>query len=537
MVLAECSLTGRRTSDLRKRKRHAPSASRETEHERDGRLNKKRKLDHPPIPPPRFWDRLSVIPLTRRALQESQRRIAQSTCGLTTRDCNSRASRHTIDANRFVEQLSPACLRRLKQSARQGGPGLWDIRGYRTPAAAYDEMSSRQSSSRRRRRGSQSPTKRSSNSPSKSSATPNTTSTKSTGPYDRAFQQHLIDHDIFPHGYEYPDGRLPPEPDNIDEIRQILAAPRGSLSPSKFTSDDFRKFERADTHAAKERDVTTTVIPVIEGNAGDRKCVAGQIPFTNLDHLTDGTLVPGNPDPYYGARPEQLNRTVRNELNKMIIPSTQQDLPIVPNFSLAVKGPDGSLSVASRQACYDGALGARAIYSVQSYGEVPRLDNRAYAITSIYHGGQLKMYTSHPIPASVPDRGCGFVMTQIKTWGLTGDADTFRRGAGAYRNLRDWAKKQRDNAIEEANGRLPRNTDASPSQNAEGLASSFTSEASAADTMVTSQTTVLHTDSNAPTTYEADSSDDPLSRDFPPLDFEPPAKRTKSRSRSPRKLA
>ncbi|OAQ61305.1 hypothetical protein VFPFJ_11468 [Purpureocillium lilacinum] len=128
-------------------------------------------------------------------------------------------------------------------------------------------------------------------------------------------------------------------------------------------------------------------------------------------------------------------------------------------------------------------------------------------------------------------------MTQIKARVLTGDADAFRQGATAYRNLRDWAKEQRDNAIEEANGRLPRNTGFSPSQNAAGLGSSFTSEASAADTIVTSQTTVLHTDSNAQTTYESDSSDDPLSRDFQPLDFEPPAKRTKSRSRSPRKQA
>ncbi|KAK4066196.1 hypothetical protein Purlil1_13962 [Purpureocillium lilacinum] len=454
----------------------------------------------------------------------ARRRDAQFNYGQKPRNLYARASPRTIHAGRFVEELSPACLRQLKRSARQGGPDLQDIRGSRSVAnqpltieqygilvEARGEMSSSQSSSRRRKRGSRSPAKKSSNPLSKSSTTPNTTSTKSTGPYDRAFQQHLIDHAIFPHG--------------------------GSLSPSKFTTDDFRKFERADAHAAKERDVTTTVIPVIEGNAGDRKSVAGQIPFTNLDHLTDGTLVPGNPDLYYGARPEQLDRTVRSELNRMIIPSTQQDLPIVPNFSLAVKGPDGSLSVATRQACYDGALGARAIHSVQSYGEVPRLDNKAYAITSVYHGGQLKMYTCHPIPASSPNRGCGFVMTQIKTWGLTGDADTFRQGAGAYRNLRDWAKKDRDNAIEEANGRVPRNIGASPSQDAEGLTSSFTSEASVADTIITSQTTVIHTDSNAQITYESDSSDDPLPRDFTPVDFEPPAKRTKSRSRSPRKPA
>lgn len=189
----------------------------------------------------------------------------------------------------------------------------------------------------------------------------------------------------------------------MDEILRALAQPRASLSPSRFTKDDFRKFKRADTHASKEREVTTTVIPVVEGDVGDRKCVAVEIPFTNLEQLTDGTLVPGNPDLYYGARPEQLDRNIRRELNKQIVPSTQHDLPIAPNYLFQAKGPDGSLSVATRQACYDGALGARGIHSLQSYKQLePQYDNNAYTITSTYHGGTLKMYTTHPIPPSVP---------------------------------------------------------------------------------------------------------------------------------------
>jgi hypothetical protein len=46
--------------------------------------------------------------------------------------------------------------------------------------------------------------------------------------------------------------------------------------------------------------------------------------------------------------PEQLDRRVRDELSGYIIPSTQEDIPIVPNFFLAVKGPDGSAAVAKR---------------------------------------------------------------------------------------------------------------------------------------------------------------------------------------------
>jgi hypothetical protein len=134
--------------------------------------------------------------------------------------------------------------------------------------------------------------------------------------------------------------------------------------------------------------VSELVIPIIEGNIADARCRSGGIPFTNLDPLTDGKLKPGNPDIYYSARPEQLTREVRDELGGQIIPSTQHDLPIAPNFFVAAKGPDGSLAVAGRQACYDGTLGARSMHSLQSYGrDEPVCDNNASTITSIYHSG------------------------------------------------------------------------------------------------------------------------------------------------------
>ena len=90
------------------------------------------------------------------------------------------------------------------------------------------------------------------------------------------------------------------------------------------------------------------MIPIIEGEIRDARCVSGGIPFTNLGQLTDGTLAPGKPDLYDGARPEQLRRRVRDELSGHIIPSTQDELPIAPNSLLAAKGPDGSLAVAAQ---------------------------------------------------------------------------------------------------------------------------------------------------------------------------------------------
>lgn len=74
---------------------------------------------------------------------------------------------------------------------------------------------------------------------------------------------------------------------------------------------------------------------------------------------------PGNPDRFYGARPEQIHRQIRNQLRGHIVPSTQEDLPVAPKFFLAAKGPDGSATIARRQAYYDSTLGTRGIQSLK----------------------------------------------------------------------------------------------------------------------------------------------------------------------------
>ncbi|KAJ4243337.1 hypothetical protein NW762_014823 [Fusarium torreyae] len=231
--------------------------------------------------------------------------------------------------------------------------------------------------------------------------------------------------------------------------------PRALLFPSRFSKDDFKRFKRADDYATKESRVTATIIPIIEGDPGDTKCLASDISFTNLDHLTDGSLVCAKPDLYHGARPEQLRKEIRQALDNHIVPSTQDDLPIIPNNFVEVKGPDGSLSVATRQALYDVTLGARGFQSLMSYGATePLYDNKAYALAWVYHGGHMKAYASHVLEPSAPGETPGYAMTQIKGWSLTSDLETFRQGATAYRNGRDWTKKQRDDAIKQANEKV-----------------------------------------------------------------------------------
>jgi hypothetical protein len=139
---------------------------------------------------------------------------------------------------------------------------------------------------------------------------------------------------------------------------------------------------------------------------------------------------------------------VRDELSGDIILLTQHDFPILPNFFLAVKGPDGFLTVVGRQACYDNVLGTKSMHSFQSYWQKNSVfDNNAYTISSIYHGGQFKMFTSHLSQPTSPGDRPEYPSNQVKGWSMTSDLETFRQGATYYRNARDWTKEQRDEVI------------------------------------------------------------------------------------------
>ena len=58
---------------------------------------------------------------------------------------------------------------------------------------------------------------------------------------------------------------------------------------------------------------------------------------------------------------------------------------VLPNYFLEAKAPKGGADVVKQQACYDGALGARAMHQLQSYREdQPVFDGDAYTLVSTY---------------------------------------------------------------------------------------------------------------------------------------------------------
>lgn len=122
-------------------------------------------------------------------------------------------------------------------------------------------------------------------------------------------------------------------------------------------------------------------------------------------------------------------------------------------------------------------------------------------------------------------------MTQINTWGMTGNAETFRQGATAFRNARDWTKEQRDEAIRYANDRVNNIPSTTPTGSV--MASSFTTEVS---TLVAATSVSIAAESQSqesPTmqieayyTNETTYQESETSADELAIDVNPPAKRS-----------
>ncbi|KAK3323514.1 hypothetical protein B0T19DRAFT_206955 [Cercophora scortea] len=362
--------------------------------------------------PPEFWDGLSKVPLTRRAPREFDRRNrTQTTPGPAA------PAVYTTDRARF---------------ARHGGPDLRHLRGCPEPKGVDRTMASSRSASSRRTKS------------TRSMQATTTTSGRSSA-YDKAFEQHLNDNNIYLHGRGS-------KPDNNVDLHQT----RQSLSPSKFSDGAFERFQDEHDHLGSEGDVMRKIIPVISGSTNIPN--SGHVLFTNLESITDGATVDVKPDFYDGVRFSDIDATVREDLSSLIIPSDKNAArrPAAPNFFPEAKAPWEGADIAKRQAGLDGAIGARAMHALQNYGdEGPGFDGNAYSYTSTYYAGTgtLQLYAHHVTAPTAPGERPEYHMTQLDGWQMTGNIDTFRRGATAFRNARELAQRHRDSFIQAANTR------------------------------------------------------------------------------------
>lgn len=200
--------------------------------------------------------------------------------------------------------------------------------------------------------------------------------------------------------------------------------------------------------------------------------MGGGVPFDNLDYLLEGIILPGKPgwyygsspkfnwdippgkpDWYYGSLPDKLNRDIRCQIAGSIVPCADNiGRPIAPSFFFSAKGRDETLASSFEEAFHHGALGARGIHHLQSYGHAqPVYDNNAYTLSAIYQTGCLSLYAAH-VSRSIATGRPEYHVTLVSHYWMNAP-DDFRAAVTAYRNARDGTAKRREEFIDAANAK------------------------------------------------------------------------------------
>ncbi|KHN96006.1 uncharacterized protein MAM_06111 [Metarhizium album ARSEF 1941] len=384
-------------------------------------LTKKRKSTSAqalaPKSPPAFYDDLSKVPLTLNVLLELDRR----------NDALSNTETRTSSIGPVPKNLS--------RYSRRGGPDMRHLRDFSSKTRIHPTMENTQSSSRSRQ--------------THFTKATSVISRSGSSRYGKEFDQHLRDYGVYMNNRKS-------KALNMDETRISLEQSRASLSPSQFTEEQFETFQRKNEDVVFESDVMADVIPIISGSS--RIPSKQNALFTELEPLTSRNVVRPKPDHFDGADLADLCVEVRKDdkVRQRVIPTKHPSVPVAANFFIEAKGPNGNASVAQRQACYSGAYGARAMHTLQNYGKPSdSYDGNAYTYSSTYHPatGTLQLYAHHTTAPTGPGARPEYHMTQIDTWGMTGNIHTYRRGATAFRNARDLAQRYRDQFIHAANPR------------------------------------------------------------------------------------
>jgi len=275
--------------------------------------------------------------------------------------------------------------------------------------------------------------------------------TKKTFLYNFNFKQNLIDNGIYSDKYKFPNSRNSLRSNNYNEIFERLKKSRLSLLLFQLFDKKFRIFKQINSRVLNKNAVIDDVFSVIQNTV----CIffAKNLAFANLELLTHDNFVDVKSDFYNEARSVQIDLRIRQELELYIVSIIQKQTPALLNFFIETKNFDKSATVIKRQACFDDVLKVRNIYRLRLFETNSRLvyDNNAYTIISIYYNEIFKLYTIYNIQVSDIEVSSEYYITQFNIFVITDTAERFREEITAFRNAKNWTKKQKDRIIVTAN--------------------------------------------------------------------------------------
>lgn len=243
---------------------------------------------------------------------------------------------------------------------------------------------------------------------------------------------------------------------NVQELVQEREI-RPSLAPSEYSDGQVEYDLEENNNAVTELDTERGFVPAIVGRC--RLPHTGNVSWNNMSSMTDDQTVAPQPDLYYGFRVSDIDKSIRNDIDSLIIPSKTKGAPGAPYMILENKGRHGSLEVVKYQATHGGAATARAQFALKNFGLAdPIYDDEVLAEAWTYScsPGDLTRYVVRVSKPAAGSSQPGYHLTHIKTYHITESIDQFRKGVSAFRHCRSEAHAKALARLEKAQERLRR---------------------------------------------------------------------------------
>lgn len=190
-----------------------------------------------------------------------------------------------------------------------------------------------------------------------------TTKSTTTSSRHRDFRSDLVLHNVILLNYHSINKY--PEPDNINEIRDAMDRDRIWAPGFKEKAQEFRKLLFT---AMNEPDVVSLLekIPADTTALKRDDIIARDRSWSRLEILSQ-CFKPAKPDLSYATAAENLKRPIRDSLGALVMPPKNGDF-VCPNFMVSIKGPTGTPDANDLEAVYVGALAARGMHALWSFG-------------------------------------------------------------------------------------------------------------------------------------------------------------------------
>lgn len=266
--------------------------------------------------------------------------------------------------------------------------------------------------------------------------------------HSMAWEQHLIDHFIYPPYYDQTQ-----YPANLGNIKVKLSRRWPSLDQSRFSDDDYSEFLKTRKEAMSKSSALALVFSTFIGKLD---IPHGQgIPFRNLRRLTEENFPLPRPDFYDGTQLSTHECEVPQGLAKFLMPSTNLFAPIIPPFLMIEGAATTTSPILQRKAWYNSIFAASAMHQVRSHILLQPLNGKkAYVITASYEPREalLTLYVTHTVLSNNPAPPFEYHTVVCSSWNLENEAETFRTAISALKNTREWAWDQRDDMVRLLNG-------------------------------------------------------------------------------------